>query len=71
MVGRNGMPIATVETIINGITKKKKVKRPNESQKAMIIDVMESVGEIASEIRPLVYLFIYFFTYFGKFILDL
>ena len=29
-------------------------QRPNESQKAVIIDVKESVGEIASKIWPVV-----------------
>ena len=38
---------------------KTKGQRPNESQKAMIIDVMESVGETASETWPIVY------THFG------
>ena len=29
-------------------------QRPNESQKAVIIDMMKSVGEIASKIWPVV-----------------
>ena len=34
----------------------------NESQKAVIIDMMKSVGEIASKIWPIVY----YLTHFGK-----
>ena len=37
-------------------------KRPNESQKAVIIDMMKSVGEIASKIWPVVY----HLTHFGE-----
>ena len=43
-------------------------QRPNESQKAVIIDMMKSVGEIASEIWPV----LWFFTHFcEKFYLNL
>ena len=35
-------------------------QRPNESQKAVVIDVMKSVGEIASKIWPFVKYFIPF-----------
>ena len=36
-------------------------QRPNESQKALIIDVKDSVGEIASKIWPVLLFFIHFF----------
>ena len=37
-------------------------QRPNDSQKAVIIDVMKSVGEIAVKIWPVVY----HLTHFGE-----
>ena len=43
-------------------------QHPNESQKAVIIDMMRSVGEIASEIWTVLWFFTHFF---GKFDLDL
>ena len=39
-------------------------QRPNESQKAVIIDMMKSVGEIASKIWPVVYYLIHFWENF-------
>ena len=33
-----------------------RLKRPNESQKAVLIDMMKSVGEIPSNIWPVVYI---------------
>ena len=38
----------------NKYEKKTRGQRPNESQKAVIIDVMKSVGEKASKIWPVV-----------------
>ena len=37
-------------------------QRPNVSQKAVIIDMMKSVGEISSKIWPV----IYYLTHFGE-----
>ena len=42
--------------------KKTRGQRPNESQKAVIIDMMKSVGEIASKIWPVVY----YLSHFGE-----
>ena len=39
-------------------------QRPNESQKAVIIDMMKSVGEIASKIWPVVYYLTHFWENF-------
>ena len=41
-----------IATLLSKI--KTRGQRPNESQKAVIIDVMKSVGEIASKIWPVV-----------------
>ena len=40
---------------------KYKRERPNESQKAVIIDMMKSLGEVAFKIWPVVY----YVTHFG------
>ena len=39
-------------------------QRPNESQKAVIIDMMKPVGEIASKIWPVVYYLTHFWDNF-------
>ena len=44
-------PLIMKIIIVLYITRK---QRPNESQKAVIIDMMKSVGEIASKIWPVV-----------------
>ena len=44
------------------IKKKTRGQRPNESQKAVIIYMMKSVGEIASKMWPVVS----YLTHFGK-----
>ena len=61
------MDIFGIKTTIRQKKKKPRGQRPNESQKAVIIDMMKSVGEIASKIWPVVNYLIHFL---GKFDLD-
>ena len=44
--------MATEYVIVELIPNKTRGQRPNESQKAVIIDMIKSVGEIASKMWP-------------------